>query len=64
MTITIEKVKVECPYCGTASMQPADRYNWQVVECDESEGGCGKVFVFQTTLNVRMITRAVEGEKS
>ena len=64
MTITIDKVRVVCPYCNTESMEPADRYSWQTVECDESEGGCGKLFIYKTELNVRTIVRRVEGEAS
>lgn len=62
MTITIDQVKVKCPYCGQEQMQTADRYNVQVGDCDTGEGGCGKVYAYSTKVTFTHDVRRIEGE--
>lgn len=62
--IEIPSVKVNCPYCGKENKLSADRFpTWWAAYCDIEMGGCDKLFVYKTIVEVRGITRKVEGEE-
>jgi len=62
--IEITSVKVNCPYCGVENKLAAEKYPfWWAAVCDGEVGGCEKVFIYKTIVEIRSIARKVEGEE-
>ncbi|RKD18990.1 hypothetical protein BCY91_14025 [Pelobium manganitolerans] len=49
---------VKCPYCGITNrfykIEAKTGRDHQFINCDEEEGGCGRKFVLQTDLSVKL----------
>lgn len=56
-------VNLTCPFCGWNHRLPVSDNKWVVVECDEEDGGCGELFVYQTDVIRTVLKRKVEGRK-
>ena len=64
MPIQFDNLRTECPYCKMEQKVHAERYPiWSTAFCDEEIGGCGKLFVYKTVGEPRIVTRKVEGEE-
>ena len=62
MPITVQNIKIACPYCCFAGMKALPKHGSQpmATTCDPSEGGCGATYVYQATVKVGYITFKVD----